>query len=83
MLNGIANSIDPGQTAPQETICMKYQNTFSDKNKKTIISLSSAELAQRVKMLNLFFIITRFCRAEEWTVTVPPVILLYGQTLEL
>ena len=32
----------------KETICLKYQNLFSGQNKETIISLSSAELAQRV-----------------------------------
>ena len=31
-----------------ETICMKYQILFSRNNKKNIISLSSAQLAQRV-----------------------------------
>ena len=30
-----------------ETICMKCQMLFSGKNKKNIINLSSAELAQR------------------------------------
>ena len=32
----------------QETICMKCQSLFSGKNKKNIIRLSSAEIAQRV-----------------------------------
>ena len=31
-----------------ETICKKFQIQFSGKNKKNIINLSSAELAQRV-----------------------------------
>ena len=31
---------------------MKYQDLFSGKNKKTIINLSSAELAQRVVKVN-------------------------------
>ena len=33
---------------PWETVCMKCQSLFSGNNKKTVISLSSAELAQRV-----------------------------------
>ena len=33
---------------PMETICMKYQILFSGKNKKNIINLSSAKLAQKV-----------------------------------
>ena len=32
----------------QETICMTFQSLFSEKNKKNIIRLSSAELVQRV-----------------------------------
>ena len=32
----------------KETICMKYQNLFSGKNKKIIVFLSSAELTWRV-----------------------------------
>ena len=32
-----------------ETIRMKYQNLFSEKNKKNIINLSSAELARRME----------------------------------
>ena len=32
----------------KETICMKYQSLLSGKNKKNIISLSSAELAHRL-----------------------------------
>ena len=31
-----------------EAICMNYQILFSGKNKKTIINLSSAELAKKV-----------------------------------
>ena len=31
-----------------ETICMKYQVLFSGKNKKNIINLSYAELAQKL-----------------------------------
>ena len=34
--------------SPLETICMKCQILFSGKNKKNIINLSSAELAQGV-----------------------------------
>ena len=34
--------------SPLETICMKCQNLFSGKNKKNIINLSSAELAERM-----------------------------------
>ena len=34
------------------TICMKYQILFSGKNKKNIMSLLSAELAQRVMKVN-------------------------------
>ena len=34
-----------------ETICMKCQILFSEKNKKNIINLSSAELAKRVVMV--------------------------------
>ena len=34
--------------SPMETVCMKYQNLFSRKNKKNITNLSSAELARRV-----------------------------------
>ena len=34
--------------SPIETVCMKFQILFSGKNKKNIISLSSAELAHRV-----------------------------------
>ena len=30
------------------SVCMKYQILFTGKNKKNVISLSSAELAQRV-----------------------------------
>ena len=40
---------------PLETICMKYQILFSGKDKKNIVSLSSAELAQRVVMVKFFF----------------------------
>ena len=29
------------------TICMKCQNLFSEKNKRNLINVSSAELAQR------------------------------------
>ena len=32
----------------KETICMKYQGLFSGKNKKNVISLPSADSAQRV-----------------------------------
>ena len=35
---------------------MKCQNLFSGKSKKAIISLLSAELAQRVLMVKLFFL---------------------------
>ena len=35
-----------------ETICMKYQILFYGENKKNIINLSSAELAQRVIKVN-------------------------------
>ena len=31
-----------------ETICMKYQNLFSGKSRKSIINLMSAEIAHRV-----------------------------------
>ena len=34
--------------SPMETICIKCQIMFSGKNKKNVIILSSAELAQRV-----------------------------------
>ena len=34
--------------SPKETICMKCQILFSEKNKKNIINLSSAKNAQRV-----------------------------------
>ena len=46
-----------------ETICMKCQNLFSGKNKKNIISLSSAELAQRVVIIkeNGLVLIRSFC----------------------
>ena len=43
---------------PEETICMKYQILFSEKNKKqNIINLSSAELGQRMllKLMNSTF----------------------------
>ena len=33
--------------SPMETICIKYQNLFSGKNKKNITNLYSAELAKR------------------------------------
>ena len=39
--------------APEETVCMKCQSLFSGKNKKNIISLSSAEYAKKVVMVNL------------------------------
>ena len=39
--------------SPMETICMKCQIMFSGKNKKNIINLSSAELAQRVVKVKL------------------------------
>ena len=39
--------------SPLETICMKCQILFSRKNKKTIINLLSAELAQRVVKVNM------------------------------
>ena len=42
---------------PVETICMKYQCLFSWKNKKTIISLSSADFTQRV--INIILIYRR------------------------
>ena len=34
-------------------ICMKYQSLFFGENKKNVINLSSAELAQRVVMVVL------------------------------
>ena len=37
--------------SPEETICKKFKNLFSEKNKKNIINLTSAELAQRVVMI--------------------------------
>ena len=37
---------------PAETICMKCHNLFPGKNKKIMINLSSAELAQRVANVN-------------------------------
>ena len=40
------------QIVSNETICMKYQILFSGKNKKNIISLSSAELAKCVVKVN-------------------------------
>ena len=40
--------------SPVETICMKCQNLFSGENKKNIIYLSSAELAQRVETVKLW-----------------------------
>ena len=39
--------------SPAETICIKCQILFSGKNKKTIISLSSAESAKRVVKVKL------------------------------
>ena len=39
--------------SPMEAICMKRQILFSGKNKKNIISLSSAENAQRVVKVNI------------------------------
>ena len=43
----------PCKLSPSETICMKFENLFSEikkkkKNKKNIINLSSAEFAQIV-----------------------------------
>ena len=38
-----------------ETICMKCQNLFSGKNKKHIIKVSYAELAQSVVKVNLLY----------------------------
>ena len=38
--------------SPKETICMKCQNLFSGKNKKNIINLLAAELAQIVVKIN-------------------------------
>ena len=48
--------------SPVETICMKCQSLFSEKDKKNVINLSSAESAQRVvkvKMIsaNIFRVI--------------------------
>ena len=45
---------------PLETIHMKHQNPFSGKNKKNIISLSSAELVKRAVKVNLW-----------WTLNIP------------
>ena len=42
--------------SPMETICMKCQNLFSGKNKKTIISLSSAEFVHSIVGVKLLFI---------------------------
>ena len=39
--------------SPVETICLRYQIIFSEKNKK--MSLSSAEFAQRVIEVKLIF----------------------------
>ena len=38
--------------SPLKTICMKCQILFSGENKGNVISLSSAELAQRVVKVN-------------------------------
>ena len=38
----------PCKLSPEETICIEYQSLFSEKNKKTIIGLLSAEFAQRM-----------------------------------
>ena len=45
-----------------ETICMKCQILFSGKNKKNIITMSSAEIAQTVVMLKgiKFLIMTKY-----------------------
>ena len=40
---------------PMETICMKCQILFSEKNKKNIINLSSSELAKRAVTVKLVF----------------------------
>ena len=36
--------------SPMETVCIKYQSLSSGKNKKNIINLLSAKLAQRVQV---------------------------------
>ena len=54
-----------------ETICMKYQILFSEKNKKNITTLSTAEFAQRVVKVKVlrpvyfFFITTTFQREKK------------------
>ena len=44
----------------EKTICMKCQNLFSRKSKKNITNLLSAELTQRVVMVNKPWL-TNFC----------------------
>ena len=44
------------QTVAKETICMKCQILFSGKNKKNIINLSSAEFANWVINVKLYYI---------------------------
>ena len=41
-----------------ETICMKYQKLFSEKNKKNITSLLSAELAKRMVKVKYYRVAT-------------------------
>ena len=36
----------------KETICMKFQSLFSEKNRKNIVNLSSVELVQWVVKIN-------------------------------
>ena len=54
-----------------ETICMNGQILFSGKNKKNIINLLSAELAQRLTMVNLTLKMPRKPASEK-------VVCLYG-----
>ena len=42
----------PCKLSPLETICMECQILFSGKNKKNIINVSFAELAQKVVKVN-------------------------------
>ena len=46
--------------SPKETVCMKCQILFSGKNKKNIISLSSAEFARSMLSVN-WLQVTCYC----------------------
>ena len=56
--------------SPMETNCMKFENLFSEKNKKKITNLLSAEFAQRVVKVKqsgiLWLINQKFALKPQW-----------------